>query len=233
MAITIDSANAGTFSNSATVSYNHTVGSGSNVILLALIGWQDNTSNPSVTACSYGGTGMTQLSGAAVTPGSNGFFGCDIWYMLAPPSGTASLSVTIGPTSALDVLGISGISLFGVAQTSTFGTPATATGSAGLVTVTAGGFIAGDFVVSAAGARPFTTMTSGNTQIAQQGGSGAPDQLASYDTTTGIISWTGHNNFSGQNWAISGVVVNPATGGGFTAVNRRSLGARVGSRSYY
>lgn len=165
MAIALDVV-AGADSGSTGVSsltWSHTVGSGSNRLLIATV----VTAPPTmarITGMTYGGTAMTYLTRAIAGDGVNTGRGIDIYYMVNPPSGTANVVVSAADTTAL-LVGNSG-SWTGVNQVMPFGavsTPFTST-SATTGSVTTTGSTSSDLVVAFAAVRSTGTITYGGSQ---------------------------------------------------------------------
>lgn len=94
-------------------SVSHTVGAGANGILFAFVGGQDATRD--VDTCTYGGTSLTFLDRLEKLGGADAWI--EIWYMLSPPAGSATLAVTLTGTTEFALIGVS---WFGVDQTQPF-----------------------------------------------------------------------------------------------------------------
>lgn len=105
--ITVDST-ASAQTDTATMSWSHTVGTGSNRLLV--VGLADNVTGANqATSITYAGQNMTRQ---VLNGGGNPI--SEIWTLLAPPSGTAMIVVTF--PIALDAVGGS-VSFTGVDQT--------------------------------------------------------------------------------------------------------------------
>ena len=115
--------------NVPSLTWPHTVGAGSNRLLIVGISFRDG--NVMANAVTYGGTALT-LIGAQTGPGSQNR--TEMWRLLAPASGTANIVVTM---SAAKQIVTGGISFTGVNQTTPLGTFASAQGMTGTATVTA------------------------------------------------------------------------------------------------
>ena len=187
-----------------------TVGSGTNRLLVCHIMWGHTAtitvSSVAVTGC--GSASLTQLAGTAVGTANN--FQTDTWYLKAPPSGACTITSTMsGPPNNSYVLGCESYS--GVDQTSTFGTPTTGTGTTASASITVTGS-AGDYIDAAIGAPIFSAIVNANSSawVSNDGTKGAAGQYQAY--STGIMSWTGLNQFDGEAYAASGVAIHANVG---------------------
>jgi hypothetical protein len=131
-------------SNTTSLTWSHTVGSNSNRILIVSISFRDG--NVSASSVTYGGAALTLIG--AVNSGGNQNR-TEIWYKLAPPTGTAS--VVINMTASKEVAGAS-VSYYGVSQTTPLGTYSAA-GNNGTTTASVS-------VSSAAGQLVIDTVTT-------------------------------------------------------------------------
>ena len=91
-------ASAGT--TGTTLAWSQTVGAQSNRILLVVASAEHTTPSCSTTSVTYGGVAMTEIGDTTTTTGSNGGNrDCvSLWYMLNPPTGTATVSATMAPS---------------------------------------------------------------------------------------------------------------------------------------
>ena len=131
-------------SNTSSLTWSHTVGANSNRILIVSISFRDG--NVSASSVTYGGAALTLIG--AVNSGGNQNR-TEIWYQLAPPTGTAS--VVINMTASKEVAGAS-VSYYGVSQSTPLGTYASA-GNNGSTTASVS-------VSSAAGQLVIDTVTT-------------------------------------------------------------------------
>ena len=124
--------------NVSSLTWSHTVGAGANRILLVSISFRDG--NVTATSVTYGGTALTLID-SQNGPGNQNR--TEMWYLLAPPSGTAS--VVVNMSAGKRIVGAS-VSYTGVNQGSPLGTSACAnnTGLIASVAVSSG---AGQLVV--------------------------------------------------------------------------------------
>lgn len=106
MAITVDATSSGTASVGTTVTVSHTVGAGSNRLLVVMMGFNDATPGfPS--SVTFNSVAMTELGGVGST---NNPMVTDGWYLLNPDVGTYDIVVT--KDSGVP-FAVSAISLFG------------------------------------------------------------------------------------------------------------------------
>src|SRR5438046_416873 len=87
-AIAFDSTVTKVATNTASASWAHRVGTGTNMVLVVGIAGEDTTSSfLTPSAISYNGVAMTQVSGSAATAGSSTFDGTRLFYLLNPAAG--------------------------------------------------------------------------------------------------------------------------------------------------
>ena len=114
-----DSASGNKVGSGTTNSWNHTIGSGSNRILMVAV-----SSGSSVTGVTYNGIALTELKSIVYnTP-----YTFSVWYLLNPPSGTYACTITIGASAF--IVGASW-SASNSAQSNTFDVAASNGSSAG------------------------------------------------------------------------------------------------------
>lgn len=96
----------------ATVSWQHDMGTGTSGIVLTWVGWDSTTE--SITDVTYDGTSMTELPGGSLEAGNRS---SGSWYFtLAPASGSKTVEVTLSGGSHFGLIGQS-VSFTGVNQT--------------------------------------------------------------------------------------------------------------------
>jgi hypothetical protein len=217
----------------SSLTFSHTVNSGSNSILIVSVGGSDSVTpgNCIPTGVTYGGVSLTKVGSATETGAGNG---ASVWYLLAPTVGTANVVVTFGASIATSQAG--SISLFGVHQT----TPVDVSGGAAALSVTLTTTAANDWIIDAAavgtgnGGR-ISGFGAGQTAIypasfnSTQGGS----YSGPYSTGSNTVSFTA-SGFTQE--AYFAAAFQPAAGGGFTAKFRKTLspmGTKVGSRQLH
>lgn len=147
-----------------TVTWTHTIGNGDkSIFILHAVIWQDVAGTGTITAASIGGVSLVNVPGG--TGRSTGMRE-EIWYLLNPPKGAQTVSVTI--TGATDGRKFAGSSFFGVrgllpVNTSNSVDNVGNTTITGSVTTSQGGCLIVDSV-SSFGTATFT-VGSGQTQI--------------------------------------------------------------------
>ena len=115
--IAIDSQSSGSADGASSLTFSHTIGGGSNRILV--VGVSIETCNPyeTVSSITYGGKTLTYLNSAQVTS-SNACRGrVELYYLLeADMPGAGPFNVEVNATGSCDALAAGAISLTGVAQ---------------------------------------------------------------------------------------------------------------------
>lgn len=210
MAITVEGVT--TFSQPTFISsedFSHETSTSSNRLLVLLLGFGDAASISSVT---YDGNAITRLGGAA-----NDVDKMDIWYLVNPPTGSATISMQAADTA---VWSVAALDIAGAHQSTPFGTEATNTGSSTNPSVTVSA-ATGDLVVDGVAAgdpnNAYTaTAGAGQTERLNQdsGTNGDWDIKALGSTEAGaasvVMDWS---LSSSRPWASIGVAVKPASGG--------------------
>jgi len=151
--------------NTNNLTWSHTIGSGSNRILIISVSNRDG--NKTVTSVTYGGTALTQI-GFQNGPGNQNR--TSLWKLLAPPTGTASIVVTL--SGSVNVVG-GAVSFDNVDQTTPHGTFVSANGTSTTASVN---------VTSAAGEVVIDTATANGDAVSLTAGAG---QTAQWNTGTG------------------------------------------------
>lgn len=187
-----------------TISWSHTVGVGSNRILIVGVsdGSPVGTLDKIVNTVTYGGTPLA-LAAAQLDPSDTLL--AEMWYLLNPPPGTATIQVTFAgnPSSAVG----GSVSYFNVAGIGNFNS-ANGAGSSASVTVNAND---GDLVVDTLASSqngPFPSPGAGQTQhwnvvvLGAHVGAGSDKAASSPVTMTWSPITTG-------NWALVAVDLQP------------------------
>lgn len=207
MTITLD-ALSGKFgsphdTSSSSGSNTHIVGSGDNRILIAHISGQDDTR--SVSSVTYGGIDLTLLRRTVQTNGLGSW--AEIWYLVAPAVGSATLAVTL---SAATEWTAGGSSWFGVDQNDPFSADDGAISTGTSISKAIASSI-GEVVIDAVaqhagvGTGPAISLTEGaNQSVIYKGNSGdfsnAMGGGASYeDGVDGNVTMSWSSNWSGNN----------------------------------
>ena len=178
----------------SSLSWTHTVVAGSNSVLVVGVTSEHTTSSCQASTVTYGGTPLTQVSTALSSSAS---FECaSLWYMLAPPVGTASVSVSFG--SALNGASAGATTLFGIKQAApdAFATGSSTSGAAttGLTTLAASStvvdvFASGSALGNLAPAAGQTALwTQNDASTGQASGGSSSKAVASAGATT--VTWT-------------------------------------------
>jgi hypothetical protein len=197
---------------STSVSWSHTTGSGSNRIMIVGVSIRDTTVN--VSSISYG----AQSLAFARADSNAGYVRSEIWYLIAPASGTATVTVTLSGTS----MATGGSCTYtGVAQTSPIDANAGGTGKSNLpsqsVTVnTANSWLLGHIAVTGS-SKTVSSEGSGQTMRWDQVTTGgiATDRNQGHGSDKGPVG-TGSQTMSwglsgAENYAVSVVAFKPAS----------------------
>lgn len=200
MAVAFDAAGTSgtTFDvSTSTLTFNHTVGSLTNGILMAFPGSEAVASPVTASGITYAGSSLTQVTSALSSGTSAGgliALTTDAWRKLAPASGSNNVVVTFGGVAL--VVAHSG-SFQGVDQTTPTGTPALAGSNSGGGTSTGtldASAVSGDaqcgalMITSAGGAN----VTPSQTQIAESNETTQDDGTynSQYRLGAGGYAWT-------------------------------------------
>lgn len=104
----------------STLSLSHTIGSSANMILLAYVSFANSPSARSLSSITYAGQPMT----LATSANSNSSYSkVAIYYLVNPPVGTNTLSITLNGSASIH---LGAVSYYNVNLSSPFGTPVTA-----------------------------------------------------------------------------------------------------------
>jgi hypothetical protein len=120
MTVTFDSKSGYSGNGSGSVQWSHTIGAGSNMILIVAYDAYDNTcATPTAiswTASGHGAQALTWIRTDAPNGGNVGGNLAQLWYLLAPNAGSGTIAVTNGNAYACAV----SYSYSGVNQTTPF-----------------------------------------------------------------------------------------------------------------
>jgi len=211
--IAFDANSSGTNgAGSTSVSWSHTTGSGLNRIMIVGVSIRNTT--VSVSGITYGVQSLTFIR--ADTQGTS--IRSELWYLIAPASGTATVTVTLSASSRATG---GSVTYTGVAQTLPIdvhggGTGLSSSPSQSVTVSTANSWLLGHLAISGSG-KTVTAEGSGQTMRWDQetsGGSSA-DRNRGHGSGKGPVgtgsqtmSWT----LSGsENWAVSVVAFKPAS----------------------
>ncbi len=217
-AIAFDSVATKTATNAASVTWSHTVGTGADRVLIVGLATEDTSSTVlNVSAITYGGVALTAASGSAATAGSSTLDKTQLFYLLNPPSGTGTVSVTFG--GAVNGVSAGSTSLSGVAQTVPGAVAINTAASGTTISAAVSVATAGSWVVDVANSGASNgTLTAGSAQtkrwgVSQSSSGGAGSTAAPAATGTTTMSWTAG---SSSQLALSAAVFAPSTGGATT-----------------
>ena len=100
--------------NATTVSWNHTVATSANSILIVASGVVSrNSSLVNTTAISYAGSAFTKAVTARNQTATSVVYAAELWYLLNPTAGTTLINVTFGNSSFSIVQGLLAASFTG------------------------------------------------------------------------------------------------------------------------
>lgn len=213
-AITFGSASSAS-SSGGTLTFAHTVGAGSNKILIVGISIDQTSTVTVISTVTYGGVAMTNVGNTTSTADVMRISG---WVLVNPPSGTANVVVTpVGGNTVDFVAGAT--SYFGVHQTVPLGTGVETTGGSGTPTVnvasatndlvvdsvSVGGALLGNSVSVGAGQTQRFNVNTGTILSTGMIGAGSTEPGAA----TVTMSWTQNGLLNGP-WAIGAVAMRPA-----------------------
>jgi hypothetical protein len=211
MAISLDtSTNSGAKAAVSTFNWLHTV-SGNGRIIVVGVGMRDATAGDMVlTSVTYAGFALTKLRADVVTVDTS--FRSEIWYLIAPPTGSNSIVVT--STGTVEVSGGSASSFNGVHQISPVAGQGGATGltlglSCNVITA-----IDKAWIMDVLYSRSATiTVNAAQTEITNLGVNTNDDRVgSSYKSNvaaiTNTMDWTESND--GNDWAMSAIALRPS-----------------------
>jgi pectate lyase len=210
-AIAFDAVGSTSATNAATVTWSHTVGT-ANILVVGLATEDTSTTTLNVSAITYNGVALTAVSGSTATAGTSTFDRSQLFYLLNPPAGVHTVSVTFG--GAVNNVAAGSISLSGVAGApATAGSNSAASGTAisASVNASAANSWLVDVVCSGASNATFTPGTGQTVRwskpVAGDGGAGSTKPL----TATGTAS-TSYMASSSSQLALSVLVLAPSGG---------------------
>lgn len=224
-AITFDSVSSDFINSGSSFNLSHTLGSGSNRIVLATYTQENNSS--SCSSITYNGSNMTKVG--TVTNGANS---AEIWYILEaslPSAGTYTVAFTC---TGLQSWTVSAISLFGAAQTAPEASAsntntANASITSSITTLTNGAWVVDAIACGETGA--LSATESGQTErhdlsagTTMQGGSSTKEVATAGSTN---MSWTGGGTNRKAHYLIS---VAPSSTSNYTVIKGATIqGAKI------
>jgi uncharacterized repeat protein (TIGR01451 family) len=208
--IAVDATSTGSSVNSTNVTFTHITGSGSNRLMLVGISYEDDN-NPglTITNVTYAGQPLTFV-GRQASPQE---VACEVWRLINPPSGSASIVVTAsGLDGTSDSIFAGAITYTGVHQTAPLGTMTfgAGTGTTGSATVSSAanelvfGLLALDDGRTATNTAGQTERWNGRTETGDDGVRAAAATKVGTASTT--LSWTLVNDA----WSACAVPIKPA-----------------------
>jgi hypothetical protein len=226
--------NSGYQAAQSTYTFNRTV-TGSNTFLAVDVELLSvpGTTVTSVVDDSGGGNVSMSFIGAKSTISGAGRV--ESWGLVAPATGTKSIQVNLSASIASAATAVSYTGVHQTTPTEAFNSAqATNVGAAdATVSITS---IADNTWIHGACVTDDTAITANQTtrnNVTGALGSGADEDTGPV-TPAGVTAVSYTNVDALKTWAIAGYAIRPlAASGGGTIFNRRSMGARVGSRSYY
>ena len=236
-ATTSGNANLTGAANSATLSFNHNTGAGTNRLLIVGVSVNIQAANTvGVLGVTYNGTALNFI-GAHNDAGLTRRV--EMWYLLNPVSGTHAVAVTLNiPTGVTEGVVAGATTFTGVDQTVPLGTFVSADGAAATCTGTTAGCSALDVPSVVNGMILDTLATGGNQTItvpapqisrwnARSANSANPGVRGTGTSRTGAPSVPISETFSAtSNWSLGAISINPSTAdiGVTTSVSAVSLG---------
>lgn len=217
-AIAFDSAATRAVTNAASASWSHTIGAGSNMVLVVGLATEDtSTTSLNVTAITYNGVAMTPVAGSTATAGSSTLDRTQLFYVLNPAAGAHTVSVTFG--GAANGINAGSVSLSGVAQSAPTAAAINTATSGNTISASVAVATTGSWIVDVANSgASSSTLTPGASQTKRwgisQSNSGGAGSTAAPATGTSTVSWTAS---SSSQLALSAAVFAPAGGGTGTA----------------
>jgi hypothetical protein len=196
--------------NISSLTWAHTVGSGSNGILIVEVAIHEDKHNESVASVTYGGQALTRLE--ALNSSNN--VDAEMWYLLAPMAGTANVVVTLNG-DATEVVA-NATDYFGVNQATPFGNHTSTAGTSAAPSATiasATGQLVIDNVAYYNDMSPLT-RGAGQTQLwsnSTGGGGGDAFGIGSYKTGAASVTMSWSSSKS-DFWAMNVAALRPATG---------------------
>jgi hypothetical protein len=204
--IAIDNTSNATSTNATTLSWPHTVGTANNRLLLVGLSYGNGQQLLGVT---YGGQPLRRR---LVQNGPGNQNRIEVWYVLAPPSGTANVVATL--TNASHVVG-GAVSFTAVDQSRPFGESASASGQTTTASVnvsdTSSDQVVFSIIAATEGANPII-VTGGQTAAWNNGsGTTSSDILGAGATAPGADSaLVSYALATSQPWALGAVALKPA-----------------------
>lgn len=210
----VDSVSTTSSNGSGPFTWSHTCAGSDRLLLLFVAHYH---SSNTISSASYNGVSMTAVTNGAAVTGSGYLCFITTFYLVAPATGSNTVSVT--PSAGLYDFGACAISLSDVHQTVPLGTAANATGYDTTPTVTVSS-ATGELVVDGLVIMNSGTLTVGAGQT-QRWNTPTANAFIRYagSTESGAASTTmSWSNTSSQFWATVAIPVKPLGGGGSSII---------------
>ena len=210
----IDSISTTSSSGPGPFTWSHTCAGSDRLLLLFVAHYH---SSNTISSASYNGVSMTAVTNGAAVTGSGYLCFITTFYLIAPATGSNTVSVT--PSGGLYDFGACAMSLSDVHQTVPLGTVANATGYDTTPTVTVSS-ATGELVVDGLVIMNSGTLTVGAGQT-QRWNAPTANAFIRYagSTESGAASTTmSWSNTSSQFWATVAIPVKPLGGGGSSII---------------
>ncbi len=210
---TTNSANL-TGAGSPTLTIAHTTAGTNRLMLVGVSINIRNSNTTTVTGVTYGATALT-LAGAHNDAGLTRRV--EIWYLLAPATGTATVTVTVNiPTAQTEGVSAGVTTFTGVDQTSPLGTFTSADGTGIAYSQLNISSVVNGMVLDTLAIGGSRTVAVPGPQVQQwnnnTGGNGGTDVTATGSTRSGAPSIPNSETFSGNsNWSLGAISINPST----------------------
>jgi uncharacterized repeat protein (TIGR02543 family) len=196
-AIAFDAAsNGGLAASGSTFTWSHTVGTGTNRVLVVGVEQEDtNTADMTISSVTYNGAAMTAIANSQVSDGTTTVNRAQLFYQVNPASGAHNVVVTFAGTvngASAGAVSLSGAAQSGPEAVATNHLGSGSTISTNITTLTAGAWVV-DVIGSGASSVTFTTTTSGMTERwdrSTNGAGGAGSTKAPTATGATTLSWT-------------------------------------------
>lgn len=196
-----------------TKTFNHTITGSNTLIVGTYMVWQDTGGTGTVTTNTYNALTLTKITNTRQASMAS-----ELWYRIAPTTGTNTMSVTV--TGAIDAVKLSSTSFTGADQSAPLDASSTAIGSTGnpAASVTS---VASDCAVVAVLSRFSTTAATSNKTSIFNDATGSTLGAASYEITTGA-GGSKTNTYTGtaaQDWSMCIASFKPSAGAVVTNSN--------------
>lgn len=196
---TFDAVSSAINQTTTTPSWSHTC-TGTNLLLVVTVGWRHQDPGNAITGITYNSVALTQLG----TTSNGEFATAEIWYLLAPATGTHTVAATFTDLARAH---LGAVSYTAVNQSTPLGTYASNTGTstAPSVTVTSA---TGDVVIAVGAERGTETFTTGASQTMRWEADAASNVSAQCDDEAGaasvVMDWSTDDS---QEWVAVGVSI--------------------------